>query len=139
HMLGVIEPGAIEGARLDRNQQLDRRQRPPDRRSFIPGEGIALHLCNRVALDDPIGGMPICLIPYPAHLPVSSPYQVRAILTVRSWSAPPVRKGCHDLRHLAAAVNNITFPRIPRKAPRIRRVPPPMRRCATTPRPNSAE
>src|SRR5271166_126693 len=66
-MLGVVEPGAVEGARLDRHQELDRSQGVTDSGPLIAGERIAAHLGNRVALQDPVGRVSVRLVAYPAH------------------------------------------------------------------------
>src|SRR3984893_15567342 len=81
-VLGVIEPRAIESARLDRHQQLDRRQWPECRRLLIAGKRVAAHVGYHVAFDDPINRLPLGLVAYPAHsLPPSqtgtSPFSIR--------------------------------------------------------------
>src|SRR5207302_9273888 len=51
-VLGVIETGAIEGARLDRHQQLHRRQWPAGRCLVVLGKRVAAHLGDHVAVED---------------------------------------------------------------------------------------
>ena len=72
-VLGVIEPGAVERAWLDRNQQLDRCQRPPDRGPFVPGERIAFDLGDGVTVEDAVNCLAIGLKAYPAHIPSPPP------------------------------------------------------------------
>src|SRR6266852_84639 len=67
HVLGVIEPGRVEGFGDHRHEEFARATLAPRRGLLVAGELVALDLDDFVALDDAVGFAPIRLVSEPAH------------------------------------------------------------------------
>src|SRR5439155_5372176 len=91
-VLGVLEPGGVEGLRNDRHEKFDVAQFAAGARHRIAGKGVAGDLDDLVALDDAVRVAAIGLVSEPAH---------RFLSPSRLWSAiiaePPLAAtGCID-------------------------------------------